>query len=385
MTPAVNQLPSRPPAPQQSVTLYRRIVTLFLALPAGVVLLVVYVVLSRATVTVMSKRDDVKTDFLVDVTRKPGDGEIKGDVLELTDSLTQTFPSESLASVDAHAEGQVKIVSDLGRAQTLVATTRLLTPDGALFRIKKTVTVPAGGSVVVDAFADDAGDKGDVGNMSFTIPGLNPGVRSHFTVTSVAPFVGGKKDVRLITQLDVDQAANVMAEKVKKELADKLRQKAKDGGAPTDGEEVTVDVTGRTTDVPVGSDAAQFALTVTVKATGVFYDKAGFDRMVREKLTEKLMEDHALLAVDQGSVASDVEKRDLDAGRATLHVSAKGTEIVSADAPSLDPTKLTGITADAARQYVESIEGVASASVRVSPFWAGRMPNVADHIKVEVR
>jgi hypothetical protein len=28
---------------------------------------------------------------------------------------------------------------------------------------------------------------------------------------------------------------------------------------------------------------------------------------------------------------------------------------------------------------------VASASVEVSPFWAGRMPNVASHITVEVR
>lgn len=384
MTPVVNKQTTHIPA-AQSVTLYRRIATLFLALTAGVVLLVIYVVLSRATVTVMSKQDEIKADFLVDVARDPVGGEVRGDVLEIQDSLTQTFLSESLASVDAHAEGRVKITSDLFRSQTLVATTRLLTPDGALFRIKKTVVVPANGSVEADAFADEAGAKGDAGDATFTIPGLNPDTRKHFTVKTVAPFAGGKKDVRLITSQDVDKAAQVIGDKLKKDLGDRLRRKAKDGGSPVDGEQVSIETVSRTTDVPVGSDAPQFALTVTVKATGVFYDKSGFDKLVRAKLAEKLMEDRALLSVDGGAVTKEVQKRDLDAGRATLLVSARGVEILSAKASSLDPAKLTGITVQAAQQYLQSIDGVASASVKATPFWTGRMPNVADHIMVEVR
>ena len=80
-----------------------------------------------------------------------------------------------------------------------------------------------------------------------------------------------------------------------------------------------------------------------------------------------------------------VEKTDPASGRANLRVLAKGLSIMSLEAPALDPAKLAGVTVEAARGYLEKIDGVASASVKVSPFWAGRLPNIAEHIKVEVR
>ena len=374
-----------PPPSARSVALYRRIVTLFLALTAGVVLLAVYVVFSRASVIVLSKQDEVKADILVDVARTPADGEVKGDVFEMQDSVSQTFPATSQASVDARAEGRVKITSAYSRPQTLIATTRLLTPGGVLFRIKNTVTVPANGSVDVDAAADLVGVKGEVSKATFTIPGLNPDLRKLFTATTLAPFVGGKKDARSITQDDVDKAARVLTDKLGKDLSDRLRQKATDAKTPKDGEAMTLETVSKTTDVPVGSGASEFALTVTVKATGVFYDKTGFDTIVRAKLAERLMEDHALLSVDQAAVTKEVDKIDFAAGRVDMQVSAKGIEILSPKAATLDPQKLTGITVDAAQKYLQSLDGVASASVRSKPFWVGRMPNVADHISVEVR
>ncbi len=39
----------------------------------------------------------------------------------------------------------------------------------------------------------------------------------------------------------------------------------------------------------------------------------------------------------------------------------------------------------AAVVYLEQINGVASASIRISPFWSGRLPTAVDNIKVEVR
>ena len=375
--------PTAPYAP--SVSLYRRIATLFLALTAGVVLLVAYVVFAHADVIILSKQNEVKADFLVDIARSPGEGEVKGDVLEVQDSLTQTFPSASSGGVDAQAEGQVKISSSLGRSQTLIATTRLLTSDQKLFRIKKTVVVPASGSIVVDAFADQPGTQGEITSANFSIPGLNSDLRKHFTAAVASPFTGGRKDGRIITQQDIDKAAEVVSTKLGEDLRGRLEQKAKDGGSSIDGEDIKFEMVSKTTDVTVGSSAEQFVLTVTVKATGVFYDKAAFNAIVRAKLVERMMENHELFSVDEGAVTREVDKRDLAAGRVNLQVSAKGTEMLSSKSASLDPQKLTGISVDAAQKYLQSLDGVASASVRARPFWIGRMPNVADHIHVEVR
>ncbi len=377
--------PPQPVPGQRSVSVYRRIAATFLALTAGVVALVAYIVFARAEVVVMSNQEEVSANFIVDVARKPVDNEVKGDVFEATETFTQTFPSASVVTVETHAEGKVKISSTLFRPQTLVATTRLLTPEGDLFRIKKTVVVPANGSVEVDAFADDSTQTGDFGALSFTIPGLNPDTRRHFTVETVGPMLAAKKDIRMVTKTDIESAGEVLTEKLTASLTENLRAKAKEAGAPTDGELITIEKTAQVTDVPVGSEAPEFSVTVTLRATGAFYDRAAFDARVRSSLVERIPVERDLARVDDASVTREVEKKDLVAGRVNVQVVAKGMSVMSAKAPALDPAKLTNITTESAKQYLERLEGVSSASVRARPFWTHRMPNVASHITIEVR
>lgn len=373
----------QPPSPTANhhLKVYHRIATLFFMMTLAVVGLVAYVILTRAQVVVMSAQQPVDADFIVDVSRRPEKEEVPGEVLELTDTMTAQFPSASLAKVEAHSEGTVKISTALGRPQTLIATTRLLTSDEILFRIKKTVVVPASGFVTVDAFADVGGSSGDIGMATFTIPGLNPEVRKYFTVESVTPMTGGTKDVHMVTKEDIEQAAKVLREKLEQQLGETLRQKA----GTFSGEFMTTDTVIQTTDVPIGSEAEQFKLTLTAKTTGIFYDKAQFDKAIELHIRESVPFDRSFLRVEEGGVAKTVEKTDLASGLANVRVRAKGVTIISATSPSLDPAKLTGITVDAATEYLEKIDGVASASVRVSPFWAGRTPNIARNIKVEVR
>ncbi len=377
--------PDRPSLPATHVALFRRIATLFLALTLGTVVLVLYVVLSRATVVVLSRQDEVRLDTVIDVARQPIEGEIAGEVIELTDELTQTFPSTSVVKVDVPATGRVAIKSTLPRAQTLVATTRLAAPDGRLFRIRKTVVVPASGVVEVDVYADQVGPGGDIGDATFEIPGLLPENRKYFTVSTVSPIGGGVKDVRMVTKDDVASAAEVIKEKLTREMTDKLVQKAKEGGAAASGALISAEVLNQLTDEPVGSEAAEFSLTMKLKLTGIFYDNAMFQKAIAAKLRELVPFDRQFQRVEDQATKVTVEKTDPAAGQANLRVSAVGLSILSPEAPALDPAKLTGVTADAAKGYLEKIDGVASASVKLSPFWSVRLPNIAEHIKMEVR
>lgn len=372
----------------QSAATYRRIATLFLFLTAAVVGLAAYVIFSRAHAIVLSEPAEVSGEFIIDVARGAVAGEVSGDVFELTDTVSATFPSASVVAIDQPAEGSVRIASTLFRAQTLIATTRLLADDGRLYRIRRTVNVPANGSVEVEAYADEVGAKNEIpAGTTFSIPGLNEDTRRFFTVTATTAFTGGSKEVHMVTQADVDNAAEVLRGKVNASLATKMRETAAETmpDAAARGEFVAVTETSRTLDVPVGSDATEFTLTIDAKATGVFYDLASFERDLRERLKAKLLDGRTLSTIDIATATVTVEKRDLVAGRANLGVAVSGTSAMSAAAPALDPAKLTGISAEAAVAYLESVEGVASASVEVSPFWAGRMPNVASHITVEVR
>ncbi len=383
---SVQTMPHVPNRPmRQSIALYRRIVTVFLVLTVLVAVMVAYVVLSRASIVILSKQDSANADFIVDVATKPSANEVAGTVLQAEDSLTETFPSSSVIKIDAPAEGKVKISSTLFRPQTLIATTRLLTPDGVLFRLKKTVVVPAGGSVVADVHADQPGASGNVAGVTFAIPGLNAETARFFTVTTVDSIEGGVKDQHMLTKEDIATAAEALGTKLKGSLADALRQKAKDAGVQTGGEFISYDVVRQSTNVPVGDEGTQFSLTLDLKATGVFYDAKAFADRVNANITDHLPYGRGLLSVEDGSVTTEVEKVDLVANRANLHVTAKGTTVLSPDSPALRKEKLLGVTADAAKKYLERIDGVSSASVRVTPFWIGRLPNVPEHITIEVR
>lgn len=372
-----------------SLAVYRRIAVTFSVLTVLVVALVAYVVLLRAEVVVLSKQEEVRAEFLVDVAaesvNEPSKDDIPGTITSLEDSVTRTFPSTSVVKVKLPPKGQVRIVSAMTRPQTLIATTRLQMTDGTLYRLKKTVVVPAQGSVIADIYPDDATAQPPQGEISFIIPGLNPDSQRLFTVTSSGSLAGEEKDVRMVTASDMNAAEEVLKNEMATTLIARAREKATSDGASMDGEIVEVAVAHRTSDVPVGSDAEAFALTVTVRATVVHYDAKKLAARTRETLKDKLTYDKTLRDFDASGIVVEVEKLDGTTGRATLKVSAAGSSMLSADSPSFTKDKLLGVTVEAATAYLQGVDGVASASVRTKPWWSSRLPNVPDHIMVEVR
>jgi hypothetical protein len=379
--------PQETQAVQHSLAVYRRIAVAFLLLTMLVIGLVLYVVLARAKVVVLSRQDDIQSDFIIDIAREPGPGEVHGDVLETSDVLTRSFPATASAEMEGRAEGRVRITSSLSRPQALVATTRLLTPGDVLYRISENVIVPANGSVEVGAYADVPGKAGETAHATFTIPGLNPSTRELFAVESVTPFTGGLRTVQAVTQEDVDKAAAVLVEELRPALEAKLDAMAAAKGLPTvgDGRTVQVTVLSATPSAKPGSEVKEFSMTVEARATGLYFDNAQFAKQVESRLRDLIGFDQSLLSATEDASQRSVEKRDLVSGRANVRVKARGIAILSAEAPALDPEKLVGISTDAAEAYLESVEGVSSASVSTTPFWSGRMPTVADHITVEVR
>lgn len=365
--------------------LYRGIAVVFFALAVGIAVFSVYVVFSRAEVIVLSDQEETSGDFIIDVTAQATEGEVGGGVYEVSSKATQTFPATSVVSIEMKAEGSVRITSTLSRSQTLVATTRLLTPDGLLFRTAKTVLVPAFGSAVVDIYADEPGQQGAIGDATFTIPGLNPDTRKHFTVETVMPLESGQREVRMVTASDILKAKDILRERLEAELSATMRDKARGDGVPLTGELFSFDVARQETDVAAGEEADEFTMTVAVKGSGVFFDRDGMRERIRQILGDRLSYDRSLLRLNEEKMELTVEKCDLLGGRANVRVSASGTVILSDDATGLDPDKLTGVTVDAAKEYLESLDGVSSASVKLKPFWSRRLPNVAEHIEVEVR
>jgi hypothetical protein len=379
------ELPSSQEIPATHLALYRRLATAFILLTVVVAGLVFYVVWSKATVIVLSRQEEVRAEFIADVAPEPTGGEIKGDIMIKEAELTDTFDSAISAETETYAEGRVRITSTLSRPQTLVATTRLLTPDEKLFRLRDRVLVPANGFIEVDIFSDGVGKDYDIGEATFVIPGLNPTLRERFTVETVEPISGGVTRTRLVTKALVEQATEELRDRLYDQLEAELREAAVAAGAPTSGEIVHLETLTQDVTPAIGSEADTFKLTVSVKATGVFFNRQQLDRLAEARVKEIVPFGRQLRAVEEGATSVRIEKTDLASSRINLRVAALGTAVLSTDAPALDPSKLTNVSRDAAVEYLEQVTGVASASVKLSPFWSTRLPSVADNIVIEVR
>jgi hypothetical protein len=118
----------------------------------------------------------------------------------------ESAPQGNGTTVDAFASGTVEIFNELNLVQPLVATTRLLTPDGILFRIQNGVTVPANGSVKVVAKADKKGASGNIPPTSFTIPGLSAVRQKSVYAKNTSHFTNGTATVKTLGEDDFTRA-----------------------------------------------------------------------------------------------------------------------------------------------------------------------------------
>jgi hypothetical protein len=111
-------------------------------------------------------------------------GVIAAQVFTSNKNVTETFAASSQSNVSLKAQGTITIYNDYSTSpQELVATTRFLTPDGKIFRITQTVTVPGAtkasdgtltpSSINAPIAADQAGPDYNIGPVAkLTIPGF---------------------------------------------------------------------------------------------------------------------------------------------------------------------------------------------------------------------
>jgi hypothetical protein len=123
-------------------------------------------------------------------------------------------------------------------SQSLVATTRLETADGKLFRLQSGVTVPAmtnvdgkkeAGAIEASVIADQAGSEYNIDPTTFTIPGFKGGPKyekfsAKSTKTMTGGGSGGVSDVAVVAKIDLDSALREAKEKVKEEFLNEVRE-----------------------------------------------------------------------------------------------------------------------------------------------------------------
>lgn len=181
-----------------------------------------------------------------------GDNGVPYEIVKISKDMGATVNATGEENVSSKASGNIIIYNTFSKAtQRLIKNTRFETAEGLIFRINDSVVVPGTtvsdgktvpGSVEVTVYADEAGDKYNIGLKDFTIPGFKGDPRftamyARSKTEMAGGFVGVKKK---IAPSDLSAAQKSLDEELKTALMKEVgAQIPADFVAYTDGMIVT--------------------------------------------------------------------------------------------------------------------------------------------------
>lgn len=361
----------------QPVRFYKIIALTFLVLTLVLFGAIIFMSSKKAVITISTKAEPLNVDKLVVV---GPDGDAEGVVTTTMVKLEKKFSPTGSVQEPAQATGKVILYNDSVVSQPLIATTRLLTADGILFRLKSRVTVPAKGQVEAEVYADQLGATGNIGPVDkFTIPGLTADKQKEIYAKSTEPMTGGLKTKGVLSVDDIKSAEDSLYAEMEKTGKDKFAEKVVGKGVFYSLIDKQVD-----TSAEVGKEVAEFTVFGTSTMLAITYDDSFMKQKADELLKNKVMDDQEILDKNT-SYTIALDTYDLVKQTASLKLTATGVVRLNPESKALDKTIFFGKSRDEVRRYLLSLDRVDGVDINFSPAWIFTVPHVADHVSVVVK
>jgi hypothetical protein len=195
---------------------------------------------TSASIDIVPKKEAVSYNLALKAIKNPPPGEsaLRFEVIELKREDQIEVPASGEEMAEKKASGVVVIYNDFSKdTQRLIARTRFETSEGLIYRIAESIIVPgktlAGpGQIEATIFADEAGEKYNLGKTDFTVPGFkNDALRyKGFYAKSKTPITGGfVGKVKKVNQDDKKTAIKELEESIKAKLQKEVQTKIPDG------------------------------------------------------------------------------------------------------------------------------------------------------------
>lgn len=362
------------------LAVYKKIAFTFITITIAIIAVVFYFAVSYAYITIHPTPDNISADFILTVVSdaqkaQPAQGMVAGTIVDQSVTASGTFPVSGTIALQQGATSRVRIVNNFSRSQQLVATTRLLTPEQVLYRIKNSVTVPVGGSVEADIYADNPTTavrllKG----TKLTIPGLFEPIQEKIFAETVMDAVGEPKTVRAVTETDIAKSTDDLVQgELQKLLSDKLSQVRI----------ISKEVLSQQWSAKPGDQTDTITGTVTVRVRGVMFDEAPVRSYAEGVLVGLLPPGKQLVSTGE-QILYSIQKIDPDGSVAVIKGSVAGVGVMAEDNPLLDRSKFIRLNPAVLESYLRNIDGVESVDISFFPSWNKVMPRFEDHIIVTI-
>ena len=394
---------------------YKIVAALFLCAVILSSVFIIHFALSRATIILSSRETPlfVKKDFTVQIQSQKSEAEpapsledlsqeIKavelslakdkaqgtesiaqydfvGELIEVQISGEKKFKPTAIGkSVEGFAQGIVTIINDSNYDQTLVKTTRLLTPENVLFRIQQTVVVRKKGSVTMLAVADKKGASGDVGGTVFRIPGLSQSAQKLIYAKIDKPFVGGLSSSSVVTKPDITNAEIALVEEI--ENKGLVEMHAQNSNITL--KDVVPEIISLSSSAKEGDGVDEFSVSGQLLLRAVHFDKKALLDLLKQRLRDELKPNEMVLYYDEPSFDYEITSLNKDENKAVVTASLKAFGALTTENMDKVKTLLAGSDASAVQSYFLKNPNISAVSVRFWPFWVKSVPRLFDHVNI---
>ena len=376
------------PGKVQVSSIYGKLTFLFIFLAFVLVLLIVFFSLSKAIVYINPVKKDVTVDFIANVktvqeASELSENEISGIVMQkiVEGEKEITATGEKVVPKEDSVVGTVTVFNNYNKDQPLVSSTRLLSSDNILFRINKTILVPAGGKADVSVYSDDPDSlKGKtISPTKFTIPGLWPGLQDKIYAQSFEAFSMEGAKVHFVQKEDIENGQTQLSEELYKNTVDEVLKEY-------EAQKYTIlaskELAQTITEKEAEETADKFKMSVRLKINIVLFNQDDVTKLIENELKKQIEEGNELISIDLDSIKYSIDKIDLIDSLAHIKVSATGKAVIKIDSKILDKGSLTGLNTDKVREKLMQGGSIEEVSVKLNPSWISHMPYLKDHISI---
>jgi len=360
----------------QPVGFYKIIALTFLLLALVLLGIIIFTSSKRATITLETKPEPVDVSFSVGINMSDV-VKIEGAVASTTVSLTKSYKPTATREVAGTANGQVLLHNETNADQVLIATTRVLTEDGVLFRLKNRVNVPAKGTILADYYPDKEGSK-ITKTGKLTIPGLNE-EKQKVIYATVDNLTSGNRTVGYLSEKDL--------EKAKSDLKLELEKEGKKLLTANIDKPIVLAIAEEKYETPtkVGDEVENFNLEGTATVVGVMYNKEELDKMAKSELEKQLLSDSEILNSAGDSATISLSEYDLHKSSAKLNVFLDGSVLLNPESRGLQKDMFFGKSEAEVRRYLLSLDHISKVEIKFKPAWVRTVPSFADQVSVVVK
>ncbi len=301
------------------------------------------------------------------------------EVLEVQESGTYQSSGEEVTGKEI--QGKVRIINNYSQNQSLISSTRLLSPNNKLYRMQRTVNVPAGGSVEVEVYTQDPGPEMAIGETEFNIPGLWAGLQDKIYAKSLGSFTYNIQKEFSVQESDIKRSVSNLKQKIIK----KIEQQFANGYKGYDEViyNIEEDSMSIETDKKAGEEGEEFSASIKAKVDIVAFDNNKIITAAKKRLISRIPNGKQLFGFNQDNMNYSINSFNNEP--TIVEVNFSGTMIPEKGTTIIDKKDILGLNKNQLKDYLDSFKNISDYKINFTPSFINEVPALVDRINIKVQ